>query len=248
MNIAICDDEDIICKKLSEQVGRVIRQTPYSCSQKLFSSGDELLQFLDENPGHFQIYLMDIGMQGTDGLETAKRIRRRDKDAVLLFITGYREFMPEAFQVLAFGFLVKPVSEAELERMLLSAVHLLECRNTHYFYKRFKNIHTIPLAQIEYIESRGRKVILHLVNGEDKEYYGTLKDAAAKTQGLTFVQAHHSFIVNLEQIQALESWEITLQSGEKIKISNTYHSSFHKQYRNFILIHSGGGNHGCIII
>lgn len=244
MNIAICDDEDIIREKLSEQVGRVIAQTTYSCSQELFSSGDELLEFIDENPGYFQIYLLDIGMSGTDGLETAKRIRRRDKDAVLLFITSYRELMPEAFQVLAFGFLVKPVKKEELVRMLMAAFHLLECRNTLYFYKSYKNIHTLSLVQIQYIESRGRKVILHLVNGENREYYGTLKEAATKTQGLTFVQAHHSFLVNLEQIKALESWEITMQGGDKIKISNTYHSSFHKNYRNFILIHSRGENHG----
>ena len=241
MNIAICDDEDVIRNTLAAQVGQVTDHTPYICSQTLFSSGDEVLQFLAENPRHFQIYLLDIGMQGTDGLETARQIRSQDKEAVLLFITSHKELMPEAFRVLAFGYLIKPVREEELTSLLLSALHLLECRQILYFYSVRKKIHTLQLAQIEYIESLGRKVILHLTNGETREYNGTLKEAAVNTRGLTFAQVHHSFIINLEQIKMLESWMVTMQSGDQIKISNTYHAVFHSSYRNFILVHANRG-------
>lgn len=243
MNIAICDDDEIIRQMLADQVARAEIWKDYDCSVQQFSSGDELLAFVRNNPGCFQIYLLDIGMEGMDGLETARQIRSRDKDAVLLFVTSHGELMPEAFQVLAFGFLVKPVQEDVLAGLLLSAVHLLECRHTLYSYTVRKKIYSLQLARIEYIESLGRKVILHLTDGQKREYNGTLKAAIAKTEGLTFAQAHHSYVINLEQIKELESWLITMQSGDRIKITNTYHSEFHSHYRRFILMHADRRSH-----
>ena len=55
----------------------------------------------------FAIYFLDI--QGVDGLEAARELRARERggaSAVIVFVTGYRDYMAEAFDVHAFQYLV----------------------------------------------------------------------------------------------------------------------------------------------
>lgn len=238
MNIAICDD-DIHAIGLMERLVDTAfagRKESYSC--KTFLSGDRLLEYLDGSLPEFQIYLLDIEMSGTDGLEAATQIRKRDSDAIIIFITSHTELMPAAFRVLAFQYIIKPVHEEKTIGILLSALHWLEQRKSVYQYIVNKQSQTLNLSQIEYIESIGRKVSIHTVDGETREYYGTLKEAAKKVEGLLFARPHNSYIVNLDHSRRLRSDMITMNGGAEIPISAKYHASFHNAYRDFVLLRS----------
>jgi DNA-binding LytR/AlgR family response regulator len=50
-------------------------------------------------------------MEGTNGIETAKKLRERDEDTILIFITAILEYVFEAFDVAAFYYLLKPIEE-----------------------------------------------------------------------------------------------------------------------------------------
>ena len=101
LNIAICDDEEII----REQIKELIEKT--GLCPELFETGDGLLAAGKQ----FDIVFLDIQMEGTDGIETAKRLRQRDEDTILIFITGIREYVFQAFDVAAFHYLLKPIEE-----------------------------------------------------------------------------------------------------------------------------------------
>jgi len=236
MNIAICDDENSAAQKLEKTVNFVMERSVYDYDFKSFFSGDELLEYLRFNPQYFQIYLLDIEMPGTDGLKTAAEIRRCDSDAVMIIVTSHAELMPEAFRILAFDYIIKPFQSNIIKKVMLSAVNLLESRNKLYSYKIKKTTCTVYRSQIEYIESFGRKIVLHLTNEEKREYNGTLKDAAGKTEGFTFVQAHNSFIVNLERIAKLDSHHLLMRNGALLPIGGKFHASFHASYRDYILM------------
>ena len=103
LNIAICDDEKIIREQIKELAEK---EMPDVCAG-LYETGDALLAAGKQ----FDIVFLDIQMEGTDGIETAKRLRQRDEDTILIFITGIREYVFEAFDVAAFHYLLKPVEE-----------------------------------------------------------------------------------------------------------------------------------------
>lgn len=86
------------------------------------------------------------------------------------------------------------------------------------------------------IESSGRLMVLHLAEGSQIEYNGTLKEAAGKARGLTFAQAHNSHIVNLERIAKMDSHHLQMQSGAEIPVSGKLHGTFDAAYRNYILL------------
>lgn len=235
MNIAICDDNVYLGSQIEGMVEQAFsgKTNDYEC--EVFSSGDELLAHLREHPLAFQLYLLDIEMAGTNGLETAAFIRENDSDAVIIFMTSHAELMSEAFRVMAFQFVVKPFDEEKTIGILVSAIQYIQKRKSIYQYIVRKKTHTVSLAQIAYIESMGRKVALHLTDGQIQEYYGTMKEAVEKTQGILFVQIHNSFLINLEQLSTVESNTVLLNNGESLPIGNKFHASFHAAFRKFVL-------------
>ena len=101
LNIAVCDDE----KAIREQINELIEKEKAGISTDLYETGDALLA-ADKK---FDIVFLDIQMEGTDGIETAKKLRVKDEDTILIFITGIREYVFQAFDVAAFHYLLKPV-------------------------------------------------------------------------------------------------------------------------------------------
>ena len=68
LNIAICDDEEII----REQIKELTEKEKSGLCMELYETGDALLA----SGKQFDIVFLDIQMEGTDGIETAKRLRQ----------------------------------------------------------------------------------------------------------------------------------------------------------------------------
>jgi len=88
-----------------------------------------------------------------------------------------------------------------------------------------KNIF-IDVEDIEWIESSGNYVKLHLSN-EIHMIRGSLKTLQHKLHPLRFVRIHRSYIININNVQAIEPWfsgdsKVTLYDGKKLKMSRNY--------------------------
>ena len=74
MNIAICDDEQAIREQINELI---VKEKPGVCPE-LYETGDGLLAAGKQ----FDIVFLDIQMEGTGGIETARKLRERDEEPV----------------------------------------------------------------------------------------------------------------------------------------------------------------------
>lgn len=116
MKIAVVDD-DIAVRK---EIVRLIKAQMPEARVWQFSSGKEMLGA----GADFAICFLDIAMQEMSGLELARKIRQDRKGmakSILIFVTGCREYMEEAFDVNAFHYLVKPIKEKKFSEVFLRA-------------------------------------------------------------------------------------------------------------------------------
>lgn len=98
-----------------------------------YESGDAFLQAFPSK--NYQVVFLDICMEGTNGIETARILRRADPDLLLVFVTSSPEYVWDAFPVHPFDYLLKPYREEklfqladELRRVLFRAEPELEVR------------------------------------------------------------------------------------------------------------------------
>lgn len=228
LNIAICDDEKVIreqIKELSE------KEMPDVCAG-LYATGDALLAAGKQ----FDIVFLDIQMEGTDGIETAKRLRQRDEDTILIFITGIREYVFEAFDVAAFHYLLKPIEEEKFREVFRRAGRELEKRKSKrretVFIKTRNRGFSLEKDSILYIESRGKKVEIH-TTGETIEAYASMNEMEGQL-GESFYRCHRGYLVNMAYVAEYDSESVTLNNGEYVYLAKEKYGEFVKAYMRYL--------------
>ena len=163
MNIAVVDDEEVI----REQINGFIKKRNPDFNTSDFATGEELLAAGTE----FDIIFLDKQMEGMGGIEAAKTIRQSNADRVIIFITGIKEHVFEAFDVSAFHYLLKPIAEQKfmevLDRAIEEAGKRKGQKESRIFIKTKNQGYTLKLNSILYIENRGKKVEIHTTDMED---------------------------------------------------------------------------------
>lgn len=129
-----------------------------------YESGDAFLQAFPSK--NHQVVFLDICMEGTNGIETARILRRTDPDLLLVFVTSSPEYVWDAFPVHPFDYLLKPYREEklfqladELRRVLFRAEPELEVRIAR------QQVH-LPLRKIQYAMAQNHYVRIVSDDGE----------------------------------------------------------------------------------
>lgn len=236
MNIAICDDNPKMVGQIENLLLSFFENDPNQFNYEAFLSGESLVEHLTNSVSSFQIYLLDVEMKSLDGFDVARAIIEKDQQAIIIFITSHVELMPEAFEVNAFHYLIKPVDEIKVKQVLTKALEQLTLRKKILQFTIQKKVHTVYLGEVEYFESMKRKMIIHLKSGEEYEYYGTMKEVIDKASPQLFTQIHNSFVINMDYVQVKSGETIVMQSGREIAITKKFHQTFQRAYRNYVLM------------
>lgn len=90
-----------------------------------YSNVNKFLLDLDEG-NYFDIYLLDIEMPETNGLQVAREIKKVCLDSFIIYITGYVEYAVEAFEVNAYRYIPKKMLAEKLPEAYASLQAKLE--------------------------------------------------------------------------------------------------------------------------
>lgn len=235
MKIAVCDDENIYQRELKQ----VLEEYYHSLDLlvECYSSGEELLEQMEKVPGEtllWQIVFLDIEMNKIDGMETARRLRKRDEKLPILFLSSHAEYMEEGYEVQAFRFLKKPVEREKLVR----ALNQLEKRKVNLLELKTDGItHYIPAEDIVSVQAQN----VYLEIYARKERYLIRKKLSSLTEELAkiapahlFFQPHRSYLINLGLVQSFDGRQIHMQNGQKIPVSRTKREEFKSAMLQFM--------------
>lgn len=127
LRIGICDDESGARDALRFSIEHLLREEEGKVFYD-FSSGEGVIQWLIKHSGELDTLFLDVELGGISGMETARQIREHDTNLMLVFVTGYSDFVFDGYTVGAMDYLVKPVKEGKLRLVLDRAQKLMESR------------------------------------------------------------------------------------------------------------------------
>ena len=225
--IAICDDEIAQCCHIEGIVKKILNrvEVPYTIHQ--FHSGKALLQAVED----FDIVFLDIMMSEPDGMQTARLMReKKNYQGNFVFISSSREYALEAFDVDAVSYLLKPVDEKKVSRILQKLLIQSKSQPQEFIIinKERQKI-KILLNNICYFEVKGRKVDVHTTDGT-VTYYEQIGNLEKMLYGKAFFRCHKSYIVHLKYVNSYTKQELILDNGERIMIAKRRYEAFGKEF------------------
>lgn len=234
IKIAVCEDQREIGQEILEKLQSVSKG--YVHKIDLFETAESLLYTLEKRK--YDIYYLDIMLDGSNinGYELAKELRRRQNDAILIFLSCHEEYACEAYEVDALRFLRKPIEKKKFEEAFTKAVEIIYKRQETFYYMSEYMEKEIQMKEIRYFESQGRKIVMNTVNGKNELFYGSIKSIKKQLEQNFFCMCHTSFLVNIACIQKITGKFIVLDNGEELPISRTYTAEIRKKYANYLFM------------
>lgn len=238
IKIAVCDSD----REAGAYLGGLIAGQEPGAMVEVFASAEELLA-CDRK---FHIHFLDI--KGVDGMEIARCLREREQGerSIIIFVTGYREYMEEAFDVQAFHYLLKPIDREKfaqvLERACREAAFSQGQKANHVLLKVMGREdegggrRKVLLQDIYYMESNNKNVIVHTVEGTFP-VQGTMEEFA-QVLGEGFYRCHRCFLVNMAWITGYNQREIQVAGRETVMLAQKRYGAFVKEYLRYA---KGGG-------
>lgn len=221
VRIAICDDEIAICNDIKQTLFTMLKQMQECFHIVCYTNPKALLHTYDT----FDLIYLDIQMPDLDGMTLAKKIREQNADCILIFMTAFKEYMPDAFEVEAMDYICKPIEKSRLERSCKRAIKRIKKESEQKIFIQTVNwCKSIAMHTIYYCEVINRKIYLHTKEGII-DYYGKLEDIEKQLDG-RFFRCHRSYIVNIDYLQVYMHGEILLENAEKVPVSRLRHKAF----------------------
>ena len=228
LRIAICDDDRAYQLWLKEEIYKVFDK---GVEVLLYSSGEDLI--VDSDVMH-EVIILDVDMPGIDGIETAVRIRKENRNALLIFISGVRNPTPESIKVSPYRYLLKSYGKETIEQELrdicqeanrIFTNEYLVCEKEGYVVR-------VKLLDIVYISIVRGGCQVHVFGESEgnclfvREKIGSLGTRLLKND---FALAHNSYLVNLRHVDSYSRTEVILKDKTVLAISRSKYGEFEER-------------------
>ena len=233
LNLAICDDNPIIIEQLESYLDEI---SDIDLNYEVFFSAEELYNYNETMQLKFDIYILDIKMESgkLSGLQLAKKIRKGSSHSLIIFLTGYSEYVYKAFEVITFDYILKPASFDAFNNTLHRACSYLRITKTIFSFRYQKNNYSIPCGLITYIEKSGRKAFIHTSYGKIYQCNMKVCDIWQQLDTHMFASIRISCIVNLSEIMEIVRDELLLKDGSTLYIGREYQRNIKLRHLQFL--------------
>ena len=215
LRFCVADDEQTCIDRLRDFLARyfTLRDEPYELTA--FASGEQLLK---NYAPVYDIIFLDIEMPGPDGMQTAARIRERDSETVILFLTRMAQYAIRGYEVGALDFIVKPIDYNSFSVKLGRALEAAKRKQEYRVEIRMDgDCLWLPASAVYFVEVNKHDLTYHTAQGTFTAR-GSLNELEEKLRPHGFRACSRYCLVNMKHVTGIFDWYILVR-GERIEVS-----------------------------
>lgn len=233
MYIAVCDDHIEELEALTKQLEFWQKDRGFPLRFKTFHSAAEMLSTAEREL--FSLYLLDVLMPGTSGIDAAREIRGFDTAADIIFLTSSPDFAYESYSVQALNYLLKPI-RSDLLFPILDRLALREQKPQEGLtLKNGSSIVRVLFSQLTFVEVNGKHLYFNMTDGSVLQIFGTLSEYEPLLLCRPeFMRIHRSYIANMYHASELSPAGLRTFSGKNLPVSRRLYPQLQKDYMNLL--------------
>ena len=159
LRILLVDDEDII--RMGER--RSIEKCEPDAEIVACASAEEALKEIKK--GSFDVAFCDIEMPGMTGIQLAKRIKKISPDTNIIFSTAFPQYVGEAMELHASGYITKPLTPAKVRKELADLRHPVEDSDDGLRIQAFGNFEVFFNGEpLNFKYSKTKELLAYLID------------------------------------------------------------------------------------
>ena len=217
MRIAIVDDiaseRETLKKRIAEQADRLSTDAAILG----YSSGSDFLA--DARKNDFDLVFLDIYMGNENGVETAEKLRRFDKDCLLVFTTVSQDHALDGFRVRALHYLVKPYKETDLAALFDEIAGRFPVMDRYIELNAAGGTVRLRFQDLLYAEHYQHQVYIYSTAGEQIVARLTFRKFTASLTDGRFFLCSRGVLINMEHAQDFDGMDFILKNGKRIPVS-----------------------------
>ena len=171
---------------------------------------------------------LDVLIYDMDGDSEAEaqilRIKQTAPNCQLVLLSNSEKHALFGYGIHAAGYLLVPIDTEDFLSVLIYLIRQHTQVAFHFLPVKIHGVWSrVNLNHITCLESRGHSITFHFNDGRKITATASFRDYE-RTLSLrdNFVRCHKSYIVNLDYVKSWEMGELTLETGDVVKISRPY--------------------------
>jgi len=205
--VAVCDDDKVVGAELERALIDIFGNMQLAHEIDVFFNGEELCRHMEAG-AHYDLIFLDIEFSKNEinGVKVGRLIREtwQNNMVSIVYISHEKDYAFQLFEIRPLNFLVKPLEHCEIEKTIKTYLKIAGLWSGEFFYSVGRDTFKIKIKDILFIESRNKKLILYLADGETTEFYGSIKEVYhEQLRKYDFLFIHASYAVNFEYISAI---------------------------------------------
>ena len=232
LKIAIVEDDDTQRTYLKKLMKQWVASSQNKLKLVTCESAEEFI-FKYIECVDFDLIILDIHLREINGMELAKQIRRKDKTVQIAFLTGNKDYVFEGYEIGAIRYLLKPVQEKDLYKLLDESLEKLLHNSNDYFVFLYQGQSMrLSYSNIIFLQVRGH--YLHMVTtNQTFEWKGSLVSVREMLNKHCFCHANRSAIINLEHVTKITREQCYFEDGQVIPISRSSYNTLNEAFISY---------------
>ena len=197
---------------------------------------DNTKSFLDDvQQKQYNVVFMDIYFdeQEMTGIDAARKLRQKDPQCIIVFLTTSSDHMPEAFAVHAFSYIIKDTLDSQLQNVLDDAIKILPVAKNLTIKQGSQEL-AIPHQKIVCVYTEGHYLNIRILDSEPLHLRMTFRELLDQLDiEEQFLQINKGVLVNMDYVQSIEEGNCGMIDGTWLPVRHRDRNSLVATWRSY---------------